>query len=79
MPYALLVVACLVGQPAECRQHQLPLPQITNATACHLGGAVRLRAWLAENEGWRLTDAECVSDPEAAAPQAAAAGTSAGN
>jgi hypothetical protein len=43
MSYVLLVVACLTGQPpvsqfGECLEHHLPLSQITNVTARHLGG-----------------------------------------
>jgi len=56
MSYVLLVTACLTGQPGECREHRLPLSQITNTTACHLGGAVRLREWVTDHKGWRLTD-----------------------
>jgi hypothetical protein len=59
--YILLVVACLLGKPAECRQDHLPLPQITNATACHLGGRARLREWMDEHRGWRLTDVRCLT------------------
>jgi hypothetical protein len=74
MSYMLLVVACFAGQsPAsqsgECREHHLPLPQITNATACHLGGAVRLREWVAAHEGWRLTDVKCLSNSKVASAQ----------
>ncbi|UEM19266.1 hypothetical protein JL100_019490 [Skermanella mucosa] len=72
MPYVLLVVACLTGQPAECRRQELPLPQITNATGCHLGGAVRLRDWIAENGGWRLTDVRCLPKPHTNAHVASA-------
>jgi len=74
MSYVLPVVACLNGQSqagqsladqsGECREHRLPLPQITNATACHLGGAVRPREWAAAHENWRLTDVECLSTPK---------------
>jgi hypothetical protein len=54
MSYVLPVVARLTGQPpvsqfGECLEHHRPLPQITNVTACHLGGAVRaheLSRWL---------------------------------
>jgi hypothetical protein len=66
MSYVLLVVACLTGQPGECREHHLPLPQITNATVCHLGGAVRLREWVADHEGWRLTDVKCLQNSKVA-------------
>ena len=69
MSYVLLVVACLTGQPGECREHHLPLPNITNATACHLGGAVRLREWVAGHAGWRLTDVKCLSNSKVASAQ----------
>jgi hypothetical protein len=74
MSYVLLVVACLNGQPAngqpnECREHRLPLPQITNATACHLGGAARLRDWIADHREWRLTDVKCLVSSKVASAQ----------
>jgi|tagenome__1003787_1003787.scaffolds.fasta_scaffold19631172_2 hypothetical protein len=79
MSYVLPVVACLTGQsPAsqipdsqlgECREHHLPLPQVTNATAYHLGGAVRLREWAAGHEGWRLVDVKCFSNFKVASAQ----------
>jgi hypothetical protein len=69
MFYVPLVVACLTGQPGECREHHLPLPQITNATACHLGGAVRLRERVADHEGWRLSDVKCLENFKVASAQ----------
>jgi hypothetical protein len=69
MSYVLLVVACLNGHPDECREHRLPLPQITNATACHLGGAVLLRDWIADHRGWRLTDVKCLASSKVASAQ----------
>ena len=69
MSYVLLVVACLNGQPDECREHRLPLPQITNATACHLGGAARLRDWIADHREWRLADVKCLVSSKVASAQ----------
>ena len=69
MSYVPLVVACLTGQLGECREHHLPLPQITNATACHLGGAVRLRERVADHEGWRLSDVKCLENFKVASAQ----------
>jgi len=69
MSYVLLVVACLNGHPDECLEHRLPLPQITNATACHLGSAVLLRDWIADHRGWRLTDVKCLANSKVASAQ----------
>jgi len=69
MSYVLLVVACLNGHPDECLEHRLPLPQITNATACHLGGAVLLRDWIADHRGWRLTEVKCLANSKVASAQ----------
>ena len=57
----------LTGQPGECREHHLPLPQITNATApAILAGRYALREWVADHEGWRLTDVKCLSNSKVA-------------
>ena len=69
MSYVLLVVACLNGQPDECREHHLSLPHITNATACHLGGAVLLRDWIADHAGWRLKDVKCLTNSNVASAE----------
>ena len=69
MSYVLLVVACLNGHPDECLEHRLPLPQITNATACYLGGAILLRDWIADHRGWRLTDVKCLANSKVASAQ----------
>jgi hypothetical protein len=60
MTYMLLVVACLAGQPNQCVRERLPLPEVTNATACHIGGHMRLRDWVGAHKGWRLKDARCL-------------------
>lgn len=69
MSYVLLVVACLNGQPGACVEHRLSLPQITNATACHLGGAIRLRDWIADHAGWRLKDVKCLTNSNVASAE----------
>jgi hypothetical protein len=60
MTYLLLVVACLAGNPSDCREERIAMPEITNATACYLGGQVMLRDWTRGHKGWRLTNARCL-------------------
>ena len=69
MSYVLLVVACLNGETGACVEQRLPLPHISNATACHLGGAVRLRDWIADHAGWRLTDVKCLTKSNVASAE----------
>ncbi|MDP9196102.1 MAG: hypothetical protein M3O22_04945 [Pseudomonadota bacterium] len=64
MKYALLVVACLANEPTDCREYMSVIPEVTNATACHLVGQAELRSWLRAHEDWRLSDAYCLRVPD---------------
>ncbi len=59
MLYALIVVACLAGQPNVCTQQVTMLPDVSNVTACHLVGRMELEKWMQENSDMKLTDAYC--------------------
>ena len=69
MSYVLPLAACLTGQPGEWRDHYLSLTQIYSATARHLGGAVLLRDWIVDREGWRLTNVRCLPNSKVASAQ----------
>ena len=60
MSYVLVLVACLSAAPDGCRAERLPLPGITNATACHLAGRLRLTEWLSEGRSiTQVTEVRC--------------------
>lgn len=63
MQYILLVIACLSGQPGQCVGETVALPEVTNATACHLASRLRLRDWALNHPGMRVKDAKCMGRP----------------
>lgn len=63
MQYILFVLACLSGQPGQCVGEPIALPEVTNATACHLAGRLRLHEWALEHPGMRIKEAKCMGRP----------------
>lgn len=63
MQYILFVIACLSGQPGQCTGETIALPEVTNATACHLAGRLHLRDWALEHPGMRVREAKCMGRP----------------
>lgn len=59
MLYALIVVACLAGNPDICTQQVTMLPDVSNVSACHLVGRMELEKWMQENPNMKLSDAYC--------------------
>ncbi len=60
MSYVLLVMACLIGHPTECRQDRLAVPEAVSEESCGRDGEALLPDWTRRHRGWRLTEARCV-------------------
>lgn len=60
MQYVLFVLACLSSDPQQCVGERLELPEITNETACHLAGHLRLNDWMRAHRDMELREAKCM-------------------
>jgi hypothetical protein len=57
--YELIVVACLIAQPARCEEFQVPFQQPMGATECMRESQWHLVAWLAEHSDWVIRKWSC--------------------
>jgi hypothetical protein len=58
---ALVVSACLIGDPAVCRTFRTPVPDETDAIACTISAQAFLPQWNEEHPGWRIGKWACVA------------------
>jgi hypothetical protein len=56
---ALVVSACFMGDPTECRSFRTPVPDQTDVYTCTTSAQLFLPAWAAEHAGWRITKWGC--------------------
>ena len=52
--YELVVIACLIAQPAKCEEFPMPFQQPMGITECMRESQLHLVEWLAEHSGWRF-------------------------
>ena len=57
--YELVVIACLVSQPAKCEEFYLPFQQATDALHCALEAEFQLVHWAAERPEWQIRRWTC--------------------
>lgn len=57
--YELIVVACLIAQPARCEAFQLPFEQPMGMMQCMVQGQLHLVEWLADRPEWRVERWTC--------------------
>ena len=57
--YELIVVACLIVQPAKCEEFQLPFQQPMGMTECIRDSQFLLIEWLAQHSGWVIRRWSC--------------------
>jgi hypothetical protein len=58
---ALVVSACLLGDPAVCRTFRTPVPDQTDAMACTISAQIYLPQWSDEHPGWRIGKWACAT------------------
>jgi len=63
MKFILLLVACAASDPGQCIARPITLPEVTNATGCHLVAQLHVREWLAQHPDMRLREATCMQGP----------------
>jgi hypothetical protein len=57
--YELIVVACLLAQPAKCEEFPLPFQQPMGMTECMREGQLYLAEWLAGHSDWVIRRWSC--------------------
>lgn len=57
--YELIVVACLIAQPARCEEFALPFQQPMGIMECMRDSQFHLAEWLAEHSDWVVRKWSC--------------------
>ncbi len=57
--YELLIVACLIAQPVECEEFQIPFERPTGALACIRVAELRLAQWAESRPEWKIRKWTC--------------------
>ena len=57
--YEVIVVACLIAQPAKCEEFPLPFQQPMGMTECMREGQLYLAEWLAGHADWVIRRWSC--------------------
>ncbi len=57
--YELIVIACLLNQPAKCEEFYLPFQRATGARQCAEEAEFQLVRWAAERPEWQIRRWTC--------------------
>ena len=57
--YELVVIACLIAQPAACREVHLPFQQAMGMRACMHEAQFRMVEWVRDRPGWAIRRWRC--------------------
>ena len=63
MKYVLFVMACLSHEPDQCIGEPIDLPEVKNATACHLASRLRMHEWAEAHPDMEIKEAKCMGRP----------------
>lgn len=58
---ALVISACLFGDPAVCRSFRTPVPEQTDAMACTMSAQIYLPRWAEDHPGWHIGKWTCAT------------------
>ena len=56
---AIILSACLVGEPDVCRDHRVPLAPEISVLQCMKNGSAFLARWNEEHPRWRVVRWQC--------------------
>jgi hypothetical protein len=56
---AIILSACLVGDPGVCRDHRVPLSPEISVIQCMKNASVFLARWSEEHPRWRVVRWQC--------------------
>jgi hypothetical protein len=57
--YELIVIACLLSQPAKCEEFYIPFQEATSAMRCMYDAEFQLVHWAEERPGWQIRRWTC--------------------
>lgn len=57
--YELVVIACLLAEPAKCEEFYLSFERPTTAMQCLRGGQPRLARWIEQKPDWVIRKWTC--------------------
>jgi len=56
---AILLTACLIGEPSTCREHKIALHPGVSLTQCLMTAPPHLAQWSQEHPGWHVERWQC--------------------
>jgi len=56
---AIIISACLISDPAVCKDYKIPLLSGIDPTRCALYAPAHFGKWSNEHPGWRITKWRC--------------------
>lgn len=61
--YELVLIACLLGQPARCEEVHLPFLEPMEARSCMYKAQFRMVEWMRTHSGWAVKRWRCELPP----------------
>jgi hypothetical protein len=61
--YELVVIACLIGHPADCEEFYVPFQRPMGFVQCIYQAQLRLASWAAERPDWTIRRWTCALPP----------------
>lgn len=58
---AIILTACLIGEPTTCRDHKITLVPGVSLTQCLMTAPPHLAKWVEEHPGWHVERWQCGS------------------
>lgn len=58
---AIVISACLIGDPGVCQKYRIPLARGVNATACLIQAPPHFAKWSAAHPKWQIMRWRCTS------------------
>jgi len=58
---AIVISACLVGNPGVCKDYRIPLALNVDANSCMMNAQPHFATWAQRHPGWRIVRWHCSS------------------
>jgi hypothetical protein len=58
---AIVISACLVGDPGVCRDYRIPLAHHVSSSNCMTDAQPHFAVWAAQHPGWQIVRWRCAS------------------
>lgn len=59
---AIIISACLVADPAVCKDHRVPLQAQYDAARCYIYAQPHFAQWAAAHPAWEIKKWKCVGN-----------------